>query len=204
MIATKEHPAPAWSLRRIPLLARLSGRPEDSSHRSADQPPKSELESERRIRSILVPTDFSASSAEAVAQAVVLARRHDAALTILHVIDINPPEARNHAGSAYSLMRQVRAIGTFGLHRLAASVAQNQIKPQTLMVEGIPAEVIVENSSRFDLLVIGKKDSKSPWNPFSRHTARRVIDAAQCPVLVVDKETDLVGRKLEPKVNAAV
>jgi hypothetical protein len=56
MIATKEHPALAWSLRRVPLLARLSGRTENPSRRSTAQPPKSRLGSEKAVRSILVPT----------------------------------------------------------------------------------------------------------------------------------------------------
>jgi nucleotide-binding universal stress UspA family protein len=72
------------------------------------------------------------------------------------------------------------------------------------MVEGIPAEVIVENSSRFDLLVIGKKDRKSLWNPFSRHTARRIIDRAQCPVLLVGQEASSVASKLETPAKLGV
>ncbi len=41
------------------------------------------------IRRILVPTDFSAASSGAVARAARLANQCRAALTLLHVVDIN-------------------------------------------------------------------------------------------------------------------
>src|ERR1700690_2780050 len=48
------------------------------------------------IRKILVATDFSPCSTRAVESAVALARQCGASLTLLHVIDINPPEAITH------------------------------------------------------------------------------------------------------------
>jgi len=140
-----------------------------------------------KIRNILVPTDFSASSLEAVARAAALARRYDATLTILHVIDSNPPAALTHVGPAENLMRRLWDRGISQLRCLADSLAQTQTKTQTRIIEGLPAEAIVGDSSGFDLLVIGAELSKSAWHFFSRHTARRVIEQALCPVLVVHR-----------------
>ncbi|HWX22669.1 MAG TPA: universal stress protein [Candidatus Binatia bacterium] len=144
-------------------------------------------ESARPIHRILVPSDFSPRSAKALERAIALARQFDATLTILHVIDINPPAAFTHSGTAEDLMKQLWVTGASELSRLEESLRKNQTKVQTLLVEGLPAEAIVENSAAFDLLVISEPRSKSTWNLFSRHTARRVVEQAECPVVVVDQ-----------------
>lgn len=154
-----------------------------------------------RLKNILAPIDFSACSAHALARAAALARSHDATLTILHVIDINPPAARTHCGTAENLMRKLWITGVSELCRLRELLAQNQIKTQTLIVEGLPVESIVENSPGFDLLVMGERRSRSAWNLFSRHTARRVIERAECPVQMVHQNNSFAGRELEPKAN---
>ncbi len=169
-------------------MARLDGQMNIAPGSDNPQPPASEAELGWKIRNILAPTDFSACSAEALGRAAALARRHDATLTILHVIDVNPPAAHTHSGTAEALMSRLRLTGTAELCRLEKSLAQNQTKTQTLIVEGIPAEAIVETSAGFDLLVIGERRARSAWNLFSRHTARCVIGRAECPVLVVHQE----------------
>jgi nucleotide-binding universal stress UspA family protein len=185
MIARNEHSDSAQSLQRPLLGTRLSRRMEAPHTMSAAEPASTGMKPGWRIRTILVPTEFSACSVDAVARAAVLARRYDATVTIHHVIDINPPSALTHVGAAEDLMRQLWATGIAELRRLTEALAQQQTKTQTWIIEGLPAEVIIENSSGFDLLVIGEQCSKSAWHPFSRHTARRVIEGAVCPVLVV-------------------
>jgi nucleotide-binding universal stress UspA family protein len=199
MNAIKEHLAPTRWFQRLPLCAPLSARTENPP-----QPPDLEREPGRRINCILVPTDFSACSAGAVDRAAALARHHDATLTILHVIDINPPEALTHCGPAKDLMRHLWVTGAAELSRLKKSLEGKQTRAQTLIVEGLPPEAIVESSSGFDLLVISEPRSKSAWNLFSRHIARRVIEQAECPVLVVHQEASVVGCDLESIANAAV
>lgn len=171
------------------LCERLSLRTDNPASANVPGPPRLEMNRGWRIRNILAPTDFSARSIEAVAQAAELARRYDATLTILHVIDINPPSARTHVGPAEELMRRLWATGTAESRRLSESLIQQNTKTQTRIVEGLPAEVIIENSSGFDLLVMNEERSRSAWNFFSRHTARRVIEGAACPLLVVHPRT---------------
>ena len=154
-------------------------------------------------RRILVPTDFSPCSARAVECAVAMARESDASLTILHVIDINPPAASRHCGTADDLMRQLWLRGTSELARLKTSLGQTQVRIQTVLVEGLPFEAIVENSCDFDLLVINEPSSKSAWNFFSKRTARRVIEQAKCPVHVVRQETGLPTVELPSKTRVA-
>jgi len=204
MNAIKEHLTPTRWFQRLPLRAQLSGRTENPLSLKTPRPPDFETEPGRRIKTILVPTDFSACSAKAVDRAAALARHHDAMLTILHVVDINPPAALTHSGPAKDLMRHLWVIGAAELSRLKKSLETSQTKAQTLMVEGLPPEAIVQNSSGFDLLVIAEPRPKSAWKLFARHTARRVVEEAECPVLVVHQETRQVGRKFAPKEKVAV
>src|SRR5690242_11121700 len=52
--------------------------------------------SEWYIRNILVPTDYSPISAKALQRAMCIANQCDAAITILHVVDVN---AQSSAGT---------------------------------------------------------------------------------------------------------
>jgi len=188
MIEVKHNPVAPRRFERSELREGLFRGVEELLSSGRIQPANLEKKSDWKLKNILVATDFSACSTEAVARAAALARHHDATLTILHVIDVNPPEARMHCGSAESLMKQLWVRGNSELCRLTESLAKSQTKTQTLIVEGLPAEAVVENSSSFDLLVMGEERTKSAWNFFSRHTARRVVQSARCPVLVVHQK----------------
>jgi nucleotide-binding universal stress UspA family protein len=190
MIARNEQPDLSQSFQHRSLRARLPRRTDDPPTLNAAEPPRMETKLNWRIRNILAPTDFSPASTEAVIEAAALARRYDATLTILHVIDSNPPSARTHLGAAEELMRQLWAAGRAELRRLTESLAQQQTRTQARIIEGIPAEVIIENSSGFDLLAISEERSGSAWHIFSGHTARRVIEGAACPLLVVHPRTE--------------
>jgi len=180
----------------------------DANYRSpsfADgEPERDNQESHRPFQKILVPTDFSPCSAGAIERAMALAGECDATVTLLHVVDVNSPAAFAHCGTADELMGRLWATGVSGLRRLAERLAEGQIGTKTLIVEGFPAEAIIEHSSGFDLLVIAEPRSKSAWSLFSKHTVRRVIERAQCPVEVVRQQTPrLAGRRLETQMAAA-
>lgn len=194
MKALQESPGPIRSFRRLTWPAQSPARAKLPLSRNEAQPPGVDTKRGGEINNILVPTDFSLCSAEAVVRAAELARHHNATLTILHVIDINTPASLTHCGTAEELMKELWATGIFGLGRLTKSLEPNQTETRTRILEGLPAEAIVENSSGFDLLVIGQRRSRPAWNFFSRHTARCVIAQAKCPVLVVDESRRGVDR----------
>jgi nucleotide-binding universal stress UspA family protein len=133
------------------------------------------------VRKILVPTNFSPASTQAVQQAVLLADQCNAALTILHVVDIN---AQTSSGTAEDLMRNLWDQGSVRMGRLAWSIS-SRIRAQTLLAEGLPWEVIVEKSREFDLVVVGQGSTRTAGKLFSRHTARRVAENSSCPVMLV-------------------
>jgi len=135
----------------------------------------------KRVKRVLVPTDFSLASAKALELAVALAEQCDAALTILHVVDLN---AQAQAGAAAETMRKAWDRGSAQMGELAWSLC-DQVEAQTKLEEGLPWEKIVELSRESDLVILGRGRSKKGWKLFSRQTAQRVLANAACPVMVV-------------------
>ncbi len=138
----------------------------------------------RDIRRVLVPTDFSDCAARALDCAVRLVSAWEAELTLLHVIDINAQPARGEVGTAQQLMHRVWSDGMFQMSCVAKDLS-NRVNAKPLLLEGLPWEQAVDQSRRFDLLVLGVPRTKQVWNFFSRGTAQRIIRNALCPVLVV-------------------
>jgi nucleotide-binding universal stress UspA family protein len=145
---------------------------------------KKEQPRETAIRKILVPTDFSAASSKAVEHAVAIANQCNAALTILHVIDINAQASPQGFGSGQELMNHLWTEGSARMGQLAWSLC-GQVEAQTAVQEGLPWEEIVERSHDFDLVLLGGSRGRKRWNLFSKHTAQRVLENAACPVVVV-------------------
>ena len=97
----------AESFQQRSLRERFAGHADDTASINVAKLPRREANRDWKIKNILAPTDFSAGSVEAVAQAAALARLYDASLTILHVIDSNPAAVRTHVGPAEELMKQL-------------------------------------------------------------------------------------------------
>jgi len=180
------------------LLSRLQGAVTDEAaaafaddvtssvaHADAPGPGGSRLATRRApsttpLRKILVATDFSPAAAMAVQSAVALANQCQAALTILHVIDISAPSV---SGPASDLMPRLWEEGAARMGRLACAFA-GRMEARTMLAEGLPWEVIAEVSRDFDLLVLAASQSAG-WRLFPRHTSRRLLDEAACPVMLV-------------------
>jgi nucleotide-binding universal stress UspA family protein len=139
---------------------------------------------ERRIRKVLVATDFSPSSVKAVEHAAALANQCDATLTILHVIDINAQATPGKSGVAAELMKDPWAGGFAKMGQMAWSLC-GRVDAQTAMQEGLPWEEIVNKSREVDVLVLGRSRARAGGKLFSEHTVQRVIENSACPVLVV-------------------
>jgi nucleotide-binding universal stress UspA family protein len=166
-------------------LLNPAGRRSSASPTTGDRPPEQgDRPRGHLVRKILVPTDFSPRSTIAVNRAVVLANQCDAVLTILHVIDANAQPAGVESGTAEDLMKYLWSEGAARMGQLAWSLC-GQVEAQTTLEEGLPWETIVEKSRGYDLLILGTARARSGWKLFSKQTARRVIENADCPVMVV-------------------
>jgi nucleotide-binding universal stress UspA family protein len=160
------------------------GTPEIDAHRhSWLEPEEFEPKPKARFEHILVATNFSASATNAVRLAADLASRYHASLTVLHVINTNPDSASRHSGSADDLMHTVWQKAVSEMVRLKENLSDQTVPTETLIVEGIPWEQIAMQSQGFDLLILGRASPRPPWKFFSKHTSRRLLKEAGCPIL---------------------
>lgn len=125
---------------------------------------------ELAIRNVLVATDFSPFSDQAVRAALALARHYGAALHLLHVVHHAPERA-----AALDRLGALAEAQTDGV-RFTASVAV-----------GRPAAEIVRYASReqMDLIVVGTHGRTGLRHAVMGSVAEAVVRTARCQVLTI-------------------
>jgi len=139
-----------------------------------------------KVKSILVPTDFSECSQAAVEQAVSLAQTLHVPIFLLHVME--PPVY----GLDFSLMHP--AILPVVRHKLVEMMQQvvdrmknEGIEAEGHFVTGVPFVEIIKAAKKHeaDLIVMGTHGRTGLAHVLLGSTAERVIQRAHCPVLTV-------------------
>src|SRR5436190_8812727 len=145
---------------------------------------------ERRVRRILHPSDFSRASSAAFARAVTMAKAGPAQLLLVHVL----PPAVPIAGEGYispkiyeDLEASARSYAQRRLAALQGKARKAGVKAITLLLEGVAHEQIARaaKSKKADLIVIGTHGRTGLAKFFLGSVASRVLAAAPCPVLTV-------------------
>jgi universal stress protein A len=144
------------------------------------------------IKTILVPTDFSRPSREAVRYASALARDYGAALCVVFVYEpmmiVDGLESYAAVRSTEQVVRQVRAqLGAFVRDEIDELIpARSEVRV------GKPYREIVASAKevRADLIVIATHGYTGLKHAFIGSTAERVVRHASCPVLVVPQRQD--------------
>jgi len=132
---------------------------------------------------ILYATDLSPESGAAAPFATSLAQEYEANLTLLHVIE--PPKPGEMIPTADFQSSDERR-----LHELVSPEAEIWCEPQYMVVQGNPAEKILEiaEQQKADLIVMGVRHPAGVPGAASHlpiATAHKVIVHAKCPVLTV-------------------
>lgn len=141
------------------------------------------------IRKILFATDLSERSDRAFRRALMLAREHDARLTILYVIDEDLPAPMKEA-------MQERAH-EFLTAQLAA--AKPRYKKATIsIVNGHSYLSVIEEitKSKTDLLVTGIHRKATLRNLFKDSTGQKLVQLSPVPVLVVKNPANKVYKNI--------
>jgi nucleotide-binding universal stress UspA family protein len=145
---------------------------------------------ERRLRRILYPSDFSRASGAAFARAVAMAKADRAQLLLVHVL---APQVLI-AGEGYispkvydDLEASARSYAQKRLGALKAKARKAGVKAITLLEDGVAHERIARTakSRKVDLIVIGTHGRTGLAKFFLGSVASRVLAAAPCPVLTV-------------------
>lgn len=142
---------------------------------------------------ILVPVDFSDHSKTTVAYARRIAARNDSTLYILHVFQapdyVVTPYTRRAQNSA-EIRAQVSAAeqdARENLEILRQELLERDVKTEVILRIGYPFEeiVLVANHFNVDLIVIGSHGRSGIRRLLLGSTTERVVEHADCPVLVV-------------------
>jgi len=143
---------------------------------------------------ILVAVDFSPHSEAALAMAIDLARRYDAAISVVHVYQ--PPHLPPPDG--YLVMSPAELTDLLGqIERRLESVGRTTREAgihhvETHLLHGNPAAEIARQAriGSNDLIVIGTHGRTGFKRLVLGSVAERVLHKAPCPVLAVRLPTD--------------
>ena len=138
---------------------------------------------------ILVPTDFSEASTEALSTAVSLAKTFHAAIEVLHV-DLDSALVLPPPGDAISLPIAVEgalARAAEKLKRIVAEVGENNLACTGASESGRTYGAIVEHAARIGagLIVMGSHGRHGLRHLLLGGLAEKVVRDAPCAVLVV-------------------
>ena len=141
---------------------------------------KGDAQKEIELSHILFATDFGPGAEKAAAYAFSLAQEHNAALTLLHVIE---------SAAAYteeSVARQ-REINIVRMKKLMPGGIENWCKPEFRVTFGSAVEeiLIAARESKADLIVMGAKPRKNLAGHIPLTIAYNVVTKATSPVLTV-------------------
>jgi len=137
------------------------------------------------FKRILIPTDGSEYTKQAIAKGLELAKLTGAEVTALYVVDqtsfINFPMDSTIV-SVYSLLEKEGKEAVEYVRDLGQAMG---VKVTVKMLEGSPSRKITEESKDYDLIVMGTLGRTGISKLLLGSTAERVVRFADCPVLVV-------------------
>jgi nucleotide-binding universal stress UspA family protein len=140
------------------------------------------------IKKILLPTDFSEGSKNALPYAMELAKQYNASLYLIHVIYDLSQASGLHVPHVNldQLYLEIEAaakkeLERFGLEELRGLDVHREI------IRGVPYEEIIKfaEKNQIDLIVIGTHGRKGLEKLFFGSTAEQVVRRAPCAVLTV-------------------
>jgi nucleotide-binding universal stress UspA family protein len=150
------------------------------------------------IRSILVTTDFSAGTTEALKYAFSFAQECQARITLLHVVDQVAVET--FVKSALPTIDAIRRQ----LEKLVPAEARPWCDVKTRVEVGVPYSTISEvlKSEKADLLVMNVHGKGFIDRALLGSTAERVVRAAFCPVLLIPPVAGRAKKKVIKRKGA--
>ena len=142
------------------------------------------------IRHILVPTDFSKHSQNALTYAVAFAEKFGAEILLLHVVQdlaLFIPEAVLVAPPPAPPVEQFAAAARTALERVITDLQRPGLAIRPEVVEGTPYEEIVRFARErdVDLIVIGTHGHTGLAHILLGGVTDKVVRRAPCPVLTV-------------------
>jgi len=137
------------------------------------------------MKKILIATDGSDYTKEAVTTGLKLASVLKAEVTALYVIDQTSFVTFPVDSSIVSVYPQLENEGKRAVEEVRKEGEAMGVKVTPVVAEGSPTRKIVEMAADFDLVVLGTLGRSALGKLFIGSVAERVTRYAPCPVLVV-------------------
>lgn len=143
------------------------------------------------MKKILVPTDFSSQAFNALKAAVILAKKFNAELTLLHILDL--PSQTNDQVSTGTPAPEVmffKEAAEKKLNDLALSPLFEGLQVETSLVLDRTSFGVIKSaqSNECDLIVIGSHGISGVRKQYIGSNTAKVIRHAKIPVLVIKTE----------------
>jgi len=143
----------------------------------------------KTFRRILLGTDFSPASMEAVEQALKVAKASGAQLLIANAcVEPGPMEMSYARANAYEQWKhETRAEAERRLQPLVERARAEGLDARALVLEGFPDEALIEAARQeaADLVVVGTNGRTGAERFLLGSVAWRVVAASECPVMTV-------------------
>jgi nucleotide-binding universal stress UspA family protein len=142
----------------------------------------------KQFEKMLVPTDGSNVAKKALKKAIYLSKQTDTKLVAIHVIDVPyMPSVFETADEmpyveVYELLKK---RGNEILKDAEKLAEQGKVKIDLRLLEGHPAEKIVSEAKKNDLIVIGNKGMTALDRIFLGSVTEYVTHHAPCTVMIV-------------------
>lgn len=144
----------------------------------------------KAIRKILVPIDFSPNAGEATEWATELARRYDASLTILHVVQpVSYAVPEGYIAPSPTVLAEMMTDLGQSLEAAKKKIEASApgVPVITELIQGVPFAEIVQfaREGDFDLMVMGTHGRTGLKHALLGSVAEKVARKAPCAVLTV-------------------
>lgn len=137
------------------------------------------------FENILVPTDGSEYTKAAVRKAMELAKLSGGKVTALYVLDQTILTNMPMDTAVMNVYNTLEKEGKSAVDFVQELGTQEGVKTTVSIKEGAPVKVILEESAKYDIIVMGTLGRTGMSKLLMGSVAERVVRASQCPVLVV-------------------
>ena len=137
------------------------------------------------IRKILVPTDGSVFTDDALDAATYIAKMAGATITVVNVIDrasvIDMPLESYDDTITMALNREADKMTSYAVDRIRGQ----GIEADRKILAGSPADAIAEESENYDMIIMSSLGRTGMGKYLSGSVAEKVVRSAKCPVTII-------------------
>lgn len=148
--------------------------------------------SESPIGRILLATDFSSHAERALSLACSFAKRFNAHIDVLHILDYSPDYIRYFSAQLASFEKQVRVMAGEHLEATGGQIGAANLSVKTHLREGLTVEMIASEANRLesDLIVMGTHGRTGFAHLALGSVAEKTLRLAPCSVLTTCSRED--------------